>query len=387
MTTAWLVLISASASLVLLAWVVYPYLMERRAARLGVERHPAAPPPQAPSVSVILVTKDAEEKIRERLQDLLRTSFPLELLEVIVVRDGPGLPGGLELSDSRFARVVATKSDDPGGKACGLNTGVRAAQGHVLVFTDTHQRFEPEAIPRLVATLQRGPWGIVSGALHVNGAAGTANLLTRYWERERRLRHAEAWVHSSVGVTGAIYAMWRDRWTPLPAGLILDDLFVPMRAVLAGDRVGFEAGAVATDVRTTLPAQEFRRKVRTLTGNLQLCAWLPEVMSPKKNPIWLAFVCHKLLRLLTPYCLLGVLVGVGGLIAALIPSTIVALLALIAVFLMYLVFGRDRLARRLRSAGVWGMTMQAAAIVAAFNGLRGNWDVWRESPGATGGPR
>ncbi len=384
MTALWLLLIVGGAVPLLLAWLVYPLVMARRAASRARPASSGTREP-IPVVSVILVTKDPPPSIRTRLEDLLRTRYPLDRLEVIVAFDGEPLHAKIKQAGKGFARFATTRSDAPGGKACGLNSAVRFAEGGVLVFTDTHQRFDPDAISRLVAALQAGPWSTVSGALHVAGAGGTANLLTRYWEQERRLREAEARVNSSVGVTGAIYAMWRDRWSPLPAGLILDDLYVPMRRVLAGDRVGFEADAVATDTRTTQPGQEFRRKVRTLTGNLQLCAWLPGVLDPRANPIWLAFVCHKLLRLLTPYCLLAVLVGTAGMIVRLAPSSVGILLVSIAVVTLIVLLSRDPLSRKVRSAAVWGVTMQAAAVVATINGLRGNWNVWRESSKPAGG--
>ena len=44
--------------------------------------------------------------------------------------------------------------------------------------------------------------------------------------------------------------------------------------------------------------------MRTLTGVLQLCAWLPQTLAPVRNPVWPQFVTHKLLRLLTPYWVL-----------------------------------------------------------------------------------
>ena len=384
MISLWLLLIVGGAVPLLLAWLVYPFVMTRRTAtqaRLG----PPATREPIPLLSVILVTKDPPASIRARLVDLLRARYPLDRLEVIVALDGEYSREEITELGGGFARFVTTSSDAPGGKACGLNSAVRAAEGDILVFTDTHQRFDPDAISRLVAALQAGPWSTVSGALHVAGAGGTANLLTRYWEQERRLREAEARVHSSVGVTGAIYAMWRDRWSPLPAGLILDDLYVPMQRVLAGDRVGFEADAIATDTRTTQPGQEFRRKVRTLTGNLQLCAWLPGVLDPRTNPIWLAFVCHKLLRLLTPYCLLAILVGAAGMIVQLAPSSVGVLLVSIAAVTLIVLLSRDPLSRKVRSAAMWGVTMQAAAVVATINGLRGNWNVWRESSKPAGG--
>ena len=56
-------------------------------------------------------------------------------------------------------RVTVLDGDAAGGKAASVNAGVRAATGEVLVFTDTQQRFEPEAIDALVASLQSHPRG------------------------------------------------------------------------------------------------------------------------------------------------------------------------------------------------------------------------------------
>ena len=57
---------------------------------------------------------------------------------------------------------------------------------------------------------------------------------------------------------------------------------------------GRGCGSLAQDART-------KGAVRTLTGVIQVCAWLPGVLNPLRNRIWLQFVFHKLLRLLTPY--------------------------------------------------------------------------------------
>jgi len=43
--------------------------------------------------------------------------------------------------------------------------------------------------------------------------------------------------------------MRRSLWSPLPASLILDDVYTPMRVVLAGRRVAFVDDARATDLR------------------------------------------------------------------------------------------------------------------------------------------
>ena len=66
-------------------------------------------------------------------------------------------------------------------------------------------------------------------------------------------------------------------------------------------------------------------------------------------------------------------------------TSVGALLVGIAVVTLIVLLSRDPLSRKVRSAAVWGVTMQAAAVVATINGLRGNWNVWRESSKPAGG--
>jgi hypothetical protein len=145
--------------------------------------------------------------------------------------------------------------------------------------------------------------------------------------------------------------------------------------------VGFVPDAYAYETRRVNAGQEFRRKVRTLTGNYQLCAWLPGVLVPGRNPIWLQFVCHKLLRLLLPVGVLLAGVGGAGLAwraahAALGPRAwwLAGAAALGAAWVW---LGPGGLARKLRGLVVQFASMQAAVAVAAVHGVRGRWDVWK----------
>jgi cellulose synthase/poly-beta-1,6-N-acetylglucosamine synthase-like glycosyltransferase len=374
-------LLIVAIGLLAYTWMGYPMLCAAVAAARARARGAAAGDPldgPLPAVTVVIATRDEGARVAARVRDVLAASYPAERLDVIVAADYRAehlLVGAPEPNDPRV-RVV--RGDAPGGKPGALNAGVRMATGEVLIFTDTSQRFAPTAIAELVHALRQEQWGAVSGALRLPGDDGHPSLVERYWRFERWLRRAEARWHSAVGVTGAIYAMPRALWTPLPADLILDDVFVPMRLVLAGRRVGFTDRAIASDDRRTEPEQEFRRKVRTLTGNIQLCAWMPGVLVPWRNPIWLQFVSHKLLRLLTPYLVVLALLA-GAWLAALHvrPATLpvqrwVWMLPLAAGVLLV-----PTPRRRLVSALHWFAMMQAAVVVATVNGLRGRWDVWR----------
>jgi len=332
----------------------------------------------SPTVSVTIASSDDAAAIRARVADVLETTYPLDLLELVVAIDvARGKATSAELS-GLDPRVVVIIGDAPGGKAATLNAAVRTARHELLVFTDTAQRFDRDAIPALVEQFHDARLGAVSGMLDLPGAGGKRNAVERYWRYERWLRRWEARLHSTVGVTGAIYAMKRDLWEPLPAGLILDDLFVPMRLVLLGWQVGFTERSKAHDIRRFAASQEYHRKVRTLTGVIQVCAWLPGILNPWRNPIWLKFVFHKLLRLLTPY--LAALIAISGVwtVLAMVASSSIGPPILVGVgVLSALLCLVPHVRRVLRTQIAWGLAMQSSIVVATVNGVRGRWDVWQ----------
>jgi poly-beta-1,6-N-acetyl-D-glucosamine synthase len=364
-----------SLSCILAVWGLYPALVGLAAAVMRSAESKEAPTPAVlPRVTAVVATRADALAVRERVDDLLRSEYPAELLEVVVAYDARTAEPMATWSGPEAERIQVVRGDEPGGKAAALNAGVRAARGEVLVFADSGQRFGPNAVALLVQATTRRGVGAASGRLELAAGANAPSLPLRvYWSLERWLRRREADVHSAVGVTGAIYAMRKALWAPLPAGLILDDLYVPMRLVLRGQRVAFVDEARAYETRATTDGNEYRRKVRTLTGVLQLCAWLPQTLTPLRNPVWFQFVTHKLLRLLTPYwllvCVVWAIVAVGQRIGpAWLMAATVAFVAALQL--------RSRPFRALRRAVVSSILVQVATVRATANGARGRWDVW-----------
>ena len=373
--TGWLLLGAVSAGALAMTWLVYPGVMiawgERRST-------PAPSLADRPAVaSIIIATRAPPSAVGARLADLVGGDWPPQRMELIVAVDGDPTDYRFEALAPAPRRLQVVPAESPGGKAAALNAGVRAATGQVLIFTDTEQRFAAEAIPRLVAALGDPDVAAVSGALRIGNEQRAGSLLARYWRLERRLRAAEARTHSTIGVSGSIYAMRPSLWSALPPGLILDDLWVPMRLIMAGHRVGFEPGAVAEDVRITTHGQEFGRKVRTLTGNLQLVAWMPKLLLPWRNPVWIQFMCHKILRLATPFALLGLVAAALGAVFTWNPSLGRALLLGGIGLLAAVAVWPTATGARLRNGMAWALAMQGAILVATWNGLRGRWDVWK----------
>ena len=364
-------LLVGSLAAIATIWVAYPVVVHVVALFLARRTPPAREGAPRPRVSVVLASRDANDVIAERVADLLRADYPEESLEVVVsvdsLRRGP-----LPSPSSNRVRVVA--GDDPGGKAAALNAGVRAATGDVLVFADARQRFAPDAVGALVDRLSLPGVAAVSGRLEL--PERTVLPLRWYWCYERALRRAEAALHSTVGVTGAIWAMRRPLWTALPSGLLLDDVYTPLRLVGEGWRVDFADAARAVETRSPRPTQEYHRKVRTLAGVVQVCAWLPGVLLPHRNPVAIQFLFHKLLRLTTPYLLLLALVSfVVLVVGAGHGSELLAFGGMTAIALLAAPLGGDRL-RRSRDAALNVVLLQAATVMGTLFGVRRQWSVW-----------
>src|SRR5262249_54355122 len=89
---------------------------------------------------------------------------------------------------------------------------------------------------------------------------------------------------------------------------ILDDVAIPLQIVSLGYRCLFEPGAIAYDDPSQNAGQESIRKRRTIAGVAQLIREYPQWLLPWRNPIWLEFVSHKVLRLVSPILLVAVFV-------------------------------------------------------------------------------
>jgi biofilm PGA synthesis N-glycosyltransferase PgaC len=285
------------------------------------------------AVSIVVAARNEAATLVRRIENLLALDYPSELVQIVVVSDG-STDGTKDILE-RYADRVDAVLLPPGGKAIALNAGVAATRHGIIVFSDARQSFASDALRALVAPFADAKVGGVSGELVLDceSGDGTSNIgegVGAYWRYEKWLRRHESLIGSTLGATGAIYALRRSLWRPLPADTILDDVLAPMRAVLAGYRVIFEPTARAYD-RAAAADAEFRRKTRTLAGNYQLLRLEPRLLVPIVNPVWCQFVSHKLGRLVVPWALGLVLVSS----AVLAPSSPVYAAALISQLLLY----------------------------------------------------
>lgn len=328
-----------------------------------------------PKVSIVISARNEQLNIERRLLNFLEQTYPSELLELIVVSDGSSdntaailreLIPTLESSGLGHAKVIELTDNE--GKPNALNLAVKSCQNEIIVMADARQTFHPNAIMALVGAIQDPQVGCVSGELHLlssEGESGSGVEMGLYWRYERFIRRTESRITSVVGMTGAIYAIRKSLYQDIPKETLIDDVLIPMNVIRQGFRAKFTSSAIAYDRISANPIQEWQRKSRTMAGNWQLIFQYPWLLSPRKNPAFLSFLSHKVLRLLVPFLIATAILS-GFLLQQPIYAGIAsALVAGLLVGLLGLVFPPSR-RLRIVSLAFFFMTLNAAVVAGLY---------------------
>jgi len=281
-TSEWIC--SACIALVGYTYIGYPLLLFAWAHCVRT-RERVRSGPAARSASIVIAAHNEANSIRRRLVELTRLARNAAIpVEVILVSDGSADRTALLAREVEGVRVEVLARNV--GKAAALNEGVRVATGEILLFGDVRQTWAPDAVNRLLENFEDPAVGAATGELLLTTDGQVNAGVGMYWRFEKWMRQRESQVNSTIGVTGAICGVRRSLYRPLPVGTILDDVYWPLRVVMAGYRVVYDRRARATDRLPSTLRDEFRRKLRTQVGNFQLVSLVPGALLPWRNPIW-----------------------------------------------------------------------------------------------------
>jgi cellulose synthase/poly-beta-1,6-N-acetylglucosamine synthase-like glycosyltransferase len=323
---SWLVAIFwLSTACVIYAYIGYPLLIAVLAKVSPAETISERRTTELP-VSVLVAAHNEESNVARRIREIARLVADRNAGgELIVVSDGST---DRTVARAKVAAAVCENSaggriavrvitqETKLGKAMALNRACEESHHPILILADVRQCWAPDAIDRLVAAFSDDTVGAVSGNLVVESAPGVMAGVGLYWRFEKWLRSTESRFDSMVSVTGCIAACRRELFPALPADTILDDVYWPLVVAMSGHRVVYEERALAFDRLPEKAQDEFRRKVRTLAGNLQLLGRLPSSLLPWRNRLWWQFLSHRCFRLAVPWALLA-----AQFVAAMLPGT------------------------------------------------------------------
>jgi cellulose synthase/poly-beta-1,6-N-acetylglucosamine synthase-like glycosyltransferase len=268
---------------------------------------------------MIIAAHNEAASIGAKLDNILSLDYPHDRLEIVVGSDGSTddtAERARDYVDQTDVRITVRAFREHRGKPAVLNAIVPSLTSDIVVFADARQQFTADTLRALAANFADPQVGGASGELMLKTTAATAAAgrgTAFYWRYEKFIRSTEGQADSTVGATGAIYAIRRELFEPIPDDTILDDVLIPLKIIRKGYRVVFEPGARAYDEVSATAKQEFVRKSRTTAGTFQLFSRELWLLNPMRNRLWFETVSHKALRLALPGLHAALLVSNMGL--------------------------------------------------------------------------
>jgi cellulose synthase/poly-beta-1,6-N-acetylglucosamine synthase-like glycosyltransferase len=289
-------------SAILLGYVYFGYPLGA-ALRAQFTARPRPRRSSEPLVSIVVIAHNEEDRIAARIENLLALDYPARRREIVIASDGSIDDTVMRARGYEGQGVSVRSFHARRGKSAVLNVVVPGLRGDIVLFADARQQFDRQSLRALVENFADPAVGAASGELVLTTGAGTAAAgrgSAFYWRYEKFIRSAEGRADSTVGATGAIYAIRRALFEPIPDDTILDDVLIPLRIVRKGFRVVFEPRARAYDSASPTAHHEFVRKARTIAGTFQLFSREWWLFDPRRNRLWLQTMSHKALRLTLP---------------------------------------------------------------------------------------
>lgn len=266
-----------------------------------------------PIVSLIIAAYNEEEVIEEKVKNSLALDYPSELFEIVIVSDGSddSTNGIVNRLAERYDLINFLSYPHRQGKAHALNQGVMHSKGDILVFSDANVMYDKKAIKEIISKFFDPPIGGVCGKVllysSISQEVQGEGLYMRY---ERFIHKCESRIKTMIGTDGAMYAIRRELYSPLPSLAIIDDFIIAMRVAGQGYRVIYADNALAYEESASSVENEFKRKVRIFAGGYQATLILRSILNPFKNPfVVFGFFSHKLLRWLSPFFVFGMLLS------------------------------------------------------------------------------
>jgi len=260
-----------------------------------------------PQVGFLIAAYNEEKVIGDKIENFLKLNYPKELIDIWIASDGS--------SDKTNSIVKSFMESNKNihlleflrtGKSEVLNKAMNHIESEIVVFSDANTEYAPDAIKAIVKYFADPQVGCVSGRLVYRnpGEIISGKGESFYWRYETILKKMESEIGYVAGANGAIYAIRRELFSPLPPRTINDDFTTSMQIVEKGYKSIYEQNAIAyEDVAPTMKS-EFKRHVRDGAGHYIAIIHLLGLLNPFLGLRSFIYWSHRIFRWIAPFLLM-----------------------------------------------------------------------------------
>jgi len=311
MEVAWISIIT-SVLLILYTYLFYPWLLQllpKKKQNWASSNHPY-------SIAVLIAAYNEESVIHDKLISVLNHIPKNIKLDIYVGSDAStdktdDLVKALqEIHPNLFLERFAGRT----GKASIINALAKNKKHDIFILTDANVLFTENTISELVIPFQESKISIVCANIVKipKGKSSFESIEKSYIDRENRIKKMESdlW-RIVIGAEGGCYAIRNTSFKEVPRNFFMDDFFMTMQVLERKQSVVFQEKALCYEDIPIAPEEEFKRKKRISIGNFQNLSRFKGLLLPNKGAIAIAFFSHKVLRWLSPFFLLCILICSG----------------------------------------------------------------------------
>lgn len=249
---------------------------------------------QWPSLELVIAAYNEENVIREKLENSLQLDYPRHKLTIRVASDGSDDNTDLIVQQHADSGIALTRVDGRLGKTHCQNIVVAASTADIIVFSDANTIYKLDALKHLAAGFRNPAVGCVIGNRRYIANSSADSLEGVYERFENWLKERESRLGGTIGACGAIYAVRRSRYRPLPAECI-SDIIEPLRVACDGHTVVYSGQAVGEEPLEVTFWRELSRKRRIVLRTLN-SLWAERRLLVRSPRVCVKLIFHKIIR-------------------------------------------------------------------------------------------
>lgn len=309
-----LIIVLISISLLLYTFLLYP-IFTFILAKIINKRYPEKDNINyEPQISIIISAYNEEKMIYDCIMSLVNSDYPKEKMEILVGSDGSS-DRTFEILQELSEKYNYIKPYNFGrtGKNGILNNLCSYARGELFFFMDADCRISKFTISKLIYTLSDENIGaatptlnsIFAGNNEIDAGAHGEGLYQNY---EQRLRINESLIFSTVISLGQFYGIKAKYYSPLPDNNVCDDWMSLMFVAMVKKRIVCLPDAYVFEIREKSLKDELKRRIRITAGALYTVYRGKRLMLPFFGWYSFALWSHRILRYLSPFFILSILI-------------------------------------------------------------------------------
>lgn len=292
----------------LYSYLLYPFLLKYLLQKKQAP-NAYATSETLPTLSIVIAAHNEEKVLREKLDSILQSAYPQDLIEILIGIDASSDLSALiaEEYQSKFAACQVFVFKERQGKIKIVNALVPKAQHAIIVLTDANVLFTEQTLMQLQAPFIDPQIGLVDTTMKHYGLKNTGISVpeSAYIAGEVLLKEAEGKLWGAMmGPFGGCFAFRKRCFEKIPEHFLVDDFYINMICIEKGLRCVTQTEAIVLEDVSNDLLIEFKRKIRISSGNFQnLRRFWPLLF--KFNWVSFTFFSHKVLRWILPVFLVA----------------------------------------------------------------------------------